>query len=103
SPSGEARLARGLWVSGDFFTVLGVQPILGRVFTTADDQRGCGTAGVVISHSFWQREFGGDPAVIGHTLTLDGQSLEIIGVTPASFFGLEIGRSFDVAAPLCAE
>jgi Acidobacterial duplicated orphan permease len=103
SPSGEARFARGLWVSGNFFTVLGVQPILGRVFTTADDQRGCGATGVVISHAFWQREFGGDPAVIGRTLALDGQSLEIIGVTPAGFFGLEIGRSFDVAVPICAE
>jgi putative ABC transport system permease protein len=103
SPSGEARVARGLWVSGNFFTVLGVQPALGRVFIAADDQRGCGTAGVVISHSFWQREFGGDPAVIGRTLTFDGQSLEIIGVTPASFFGLEIGQSFDVAVPICAE
>src|SRR5262249_21871119 len=50
SPGGEARLARGLWVSGDFFNVLGVRPALGRVFTAADDQRGCGAPGVVISH-----------------------------------------------------
>src|SRR5262245_47138845 len=53
---GEARYAEGLWVSGDFFRTLGVQPVLGRVFTAAEDQRGCGNAGVVISHSFWQRE-----------------------------------------------
>ncbi|HKP11037.1 MAG TPA: ABC transporter permease, partial [Blastocatellia bacterium] len=103
SPSGESRYVRGLWVSGSFFTTLGVRPILGRVFNDADDQRGCGAAGVVISHAFWQSEFGGDPAAVGRTLTLDGQSLEIIGVTPASFFGLEIGQSFDVAVPVCAE
>src|SRR6266487_5060578 len=101
--SGEPRSARGLWVSGDFFSVLGIQPILGRVFTTADDQRGNGLAGVVISFAFWQREFGGDISVIGRKLALDGHTVEVIGVTPASFFGLEIGRSFDVAVPMFSE
>jgi predicted permease len=100
---GEPRFARGLWVSGDFFNVLGVQPVLGRVFSPADDQRGCPSPGVVISHSFWQTEFGGDASVIGKTLKLDGRPFEIIGVTPASFFGLEIGRSYDVAVPICSE
>jgi putative ABC transport system permease protein len=100
---GEARLARALWVSGDFFNVLGVGAALGRVFTSADDQRGCGAPGVVISHRFWEREYGGDPNVIGRKLTLDDRPLEIIGVTPASFSGLEVGRSFDVALPICAE
>jgi putative ABC transport system permease protein len=100
---GEVRRARALWVSGDFFNVLGVSPVLGRVFTTADDQRGCGTPGVVISHAFWQREYGGDAQVIGRKITLDNRPLEIIGVTPANFFGLEVGRSFDLALPICAE
>jgi putative ABC transport system permease protein len=103
SPGGEVRSAQALWVSGGFFNVLGVQPALGRVFTAADDQRGCGAPGVVISHRFWQREYGGDANVIGRKLTLDDRPLEIIGVAPASFFGLEVGRSFDVAAPICAE
>src|SRR5580658_5034718 len=59
--SGEARYAAGLWVSGDFFNMLGVRPILGRVFAASDDRVGCGASGAVISYSFWQREFGGDP------------------------------------------
>ncbi len=100
---GEVRNAQALWVSGGFFSVLGVQPALGRVFTATDDQRGCGAPGVVISHSFWQREFGGDHNVIGRKLTLSNKPFEIIGVTAASFFGLEVGRTFDVALPLCAE
>jgi putative ABC transport system permease protein len=100
---GEVRNARALWVSGDFFNVLGVEPALGRLFTAADDQRGCGAPGVVISHAFWQREYGGDRNVIGRKLTLSDRSFEIIGVTSASFFGLEVGRSFDVALPICAE
>jgi predicted permease len=100
---GQVRPARGMWVSGDFFKVLGVAPVLGRVFTAADDKRGCGTGGVVISHSFWRREFGGATGAVGGKLTLDGQPFEIIGVTPPGFFGLEVGRSFDVAVPICAE
>jgi predicted permease len=100
---GEVRNAQGLWVSGDFFDVLGVRPILGRAFTASDDRRGCGLEGVVISYSFWQREFGGDASVVGKKITLDYQPVEIIGVTPASFFGLEIGQNFDVALPICAE
>ncbi|MBO0726587.1 MAG: ABC transporter permease [Blastocatellia bacterium] len=100
---GEARNARALWVSGDFFNTLGVQPTLGRVFNAADDQRGCGARNVVISYSFWQREYGGDPNIVGRKLTLADQPFEVIGVTPANFFGLEVGRNFDVALPLCAE
>jgi predicted permease len=100
---GEAREANGLFVSGDFFNVLGVAPVLGRVFTSADDRRGCAAAGAVIGYAFWQREFGGDPSAVGRTLTLEGHPFPVIGVTPASFFGLEVGSRFDVAIPLCAE
>jgi len=100
---GEIRPARGLWVSGEFFNVLGVNPELGRLFTAADDQRGCSAPGVVISHGFWQSEFGGARDVVGRKLTLSDHRLEIIGVTPPGFFGLEVGKSFDVAVPICAD
>jgi putative ABC transport system permease protein len=100
---GEVRPAKGLWVSGDFFNVLGVQPALGRVFSKEDDTRGCTAPGVVISDSFWQREYGGDRGIVGRKLTLADLQFEIIGVTPASFFGLEVGKSFDVALPICAD
>ena len=100
---GEVRPARGLWVSGNFFNVLGVNPALGRTFNEADDQRGCNAPGVVISHGFWQSEFGGASDVVGRKLTLSDQQLEIVGVTPPSFFGLEVGKSFDVAVPICAD
>ncbi|HEV2833726.1 MAG TPA: ABC transporter permease [Pyrinomonadaceae bacterium] len=100
---GEVRNAKGLWVSGDFFNVLGVQPQLGRLLTTSDDTRGCAAPGAVISHSFWQSEYGGDPNVIGRKVTLSDKPFEIVGVTPQSFFGLEVGRTFDVALPLCAD
>ena len=100
---GEARYAEGMWVSGSFFQVLQVQPALGRLIAQSDDYRGCGIRGAVISNAFWQREFGGRGNVIGSKLSLYGHPFEIVGVTPPSFFGLEVGRDFDVALPLCAE
>jgi len=100
---GEVRPANALWVSGEFFNVLGVQPELGRTFTPTDDQRGCSAPGVVISHSFWQREYGGDKTVVGRKLTLADHQFEVIGITPPNFFGLEVGKSFDVALPICAD
>ena len=104
STSGEQRFSEdSLWVSGGFFDVLGVRPQLGRLFTEADDVKGCAAPGVVISHAFWSREFGKDPAVVGRTLSANGLRFPVIGVTPAGFHGVEVGRSFDLALPLCAE
>src|SRR5215813_901086 len=85
---GEVRNAEGLFVSGSFFPVLGVQPALGRLFTPEDDTPTCSNAGAVISYAFWQREFGGDPSAIGREVSLDGRRCPVIGVTPASFFGV---------------
>lgn len=103
STGGEARIASGLFVSGDTFRVLGIQPVLGRTMTEADDQPGCTMPPAIISHGFWEREFGGAPDVIGRRLTLDRQPVHIAGVMPRSFFGVEVGRQFDIAVPLCAE
>jgi putative ABC transport system permease protein len=100
---GEVRFAEGLWITGDFFKTLGVTPLLGRLISRDDDRLGCGSPGVVISYPFWQREFGGDAQVLGKKVSLDGHRLDVIGITPASFFGVEVGRNFDVAVPACAE
>lgn len=100
---GEARYVYGSYVSGSFFEVLGVKPHIGRVLSEADDQRGCGTPAVVLSYAYWQREHAGNPAVLGRKFTLQGQVTEIVGVTPPSFYGIEPGRSFDVAVPICAD
>src|SRR5688572_15272356 len=94
--SGEVRPARSLLVSGGLFDVLGVRPALGRLIAEGEDRRGCAPT-IVLSHAFWQREFGGDRAVVGRRLSLDGHPAEIIGVGPAGFFGLEVGRGFDLA------
>jgi len=102
SRAGATEFVEGLWTNGSFFDVLGVPAVLGRTFTVADDDRGGGPDGpvAVISYAFWQRQFGGEAAVIGRTLTLDRTPFTIIGVTPPSFLGPSQGRSFDVAVPL---
>ena len=101
---GEARAVDGIYVSGDFFTTLGVPALIGRTFTPADDVPGGGPDGpvAVISHGMWQRRFGGDTAVIGTPLVIERVPFTIVGVTPPAFFGAEVGRTFDVAVPLNA-
>ena len=100
---GEARYADTLMVSGNFFKTLGIQPTVGRLLSPSDDYRGCGAQGAVISNAFWQREFGGRPRVIGSPITLNGRPFQVIGVTPASFYGIEVGQKFDVAIAICAQ
>jgi putative ABC transport system permease protein len=100
---GEVRKAKGIRVSGDFFHVLGIEPILGRLLGPEDDQPGCSMSGANISYAFWQRNFARDPSVVGKRLTLDGNSFQVIGVTPPGFNGISIGDTFDVAVPICVE
>ncbi|HYL91888.1 MAG TPA: ABC transporter permease [Alphaproteobacteria bacterium] len=103
SQSGEAKYVDAIWVSGTFFKVLQLQPELGRLISPNDDQRGCGSPVAVISYGFWQRAFAGDRDALGKMVWLEGKAFTIAGVTPASFFGVEVGRSFDVAVPVCAD
>jgi predicted permease len=100
---GEVRNAEGLFVSADFFRHLGVTPVLGRTFTSEDDTPTCSNPGTVISYAFWQREFGGEPSALGRTVSLDGHPFPVIGITPESFFGVEVGNRYEVAIPLCAD
>jgi predicted permease len=74
---------QGSKVSGNFFRMLGVAPLLGRVFS--DDETHRGDNSVVLSYGFWQRRFGANKGVLGRTLRLDNQSATIIGVMPPSF------------------
>jgi len=100
---GQVRYAQGLWVSGEFFDVLGIQPVLGRVFHHPDDHPGCGAPGVVLSYGFWQSEFGGQASALAKTVELEGHPFPVLGVTPASFHGVDVGHSFDVAVLICSE
>ena len=102
---GETRNVQGLFVSGRFFDTLGVAAHIGRTFTADDDRRGGGSDGpvAVLSYGFWQREYGGTSDVIGKPIVLDGHPFTIIGVSQRDFRGVQIGRAFDVAAPIGTE
>jgi putative ABC transport system permease protein len=105
SEGGESHFAEGLWVSGDYFRVLGVPAMRGRVFTADDDLRGGGHAGpvAVISHGFWKRHFASDPGIVGKSIRLDRHPFTIIGVTPPWFTGLDVDTHYDVAIPIGCE
>ena len=101
APGGAVQRANGVWVSGEYFGMLGVAPEVGRLITMADDQPGC--AGVaVLSYDFWQRHYGGAAAAVGSTLALNGHPFTIIGVSAPGFYGLNVGGKFEVAAPNCS-
>ena len=100
---GRSRIVKGIYVSGDFFRTLGILPAAGRLISSVDDTTGCGLTGAVISFPFWQREYGSNASAVGSKLTLDGHPAEIIGVTPSGFYGMEVGKSFDIAVPICSE
>jgi predicted permease len=81
---GQPESVEGRAVSADFFSVLGVQPVLGRGFLEEEDQPGHGNV-VVISHEFWQTHFAGSRDVLGRQIKLDDKSYEVLGVAPAKF------------------
>ena len=102
STGGEADFVEGLWASSAFLQVLGIEPRLGRTFIDADNTTGGGPDGpvAVVSYDFWHRRLGGRSDVIGHALVIDNVPLTIVGVTPRGFFGIDVGRRFDVIVPL---
>ena len=71
-------------VAGDYFKVMGVNPLMGRSFTTDDEKPGANPV-VVISHTFWQNRFAGDKEIVGKAITLDDRPFIVIGVMPQSF------------------
>ncbi len=100
---GEGQYVEALWAGGDLFQTLRVAPAVGRLLSADDDGPGCGTPVAVLSHAYWQRAFGGAASVLGQTIRLEGHQFDIVGVSEPSFFGLDVGRRFDVAVPLCAD
>jgi putative ABC transport system permease protein len=98
----DKKPTHSVWVTGDTFSTLDVAPIRGRLFDATDDRPGCGIAGAVISYGFWKAQFGGSESAIGSVVMLDDHPTQIIGVTPARFSGIDVGRSFDIALPLCS-
>jgi len=96
--NGVAELARGQLATANYFSALGVQIILGRDFSDTDDRSGAEPV-AIISHGYWQRRFGSDPAVAGRSLVINNVSFTVIGVTAPEFFGLQAGNQIDLSVP----
>ena len=87
-------------VTGEYFPLLGLRPAAGRLFDERDDQAPMAHQVAVLSHTYWQRRFGGDVAAVGRTMTLGGLPFTIVGVAPAEFFGTEVGVSPSLFVPV---
>ncbi len=94
------QLKGGLLVSGNLFRVMGVQPEVGRAFSEEEDQVAGRNAVVVLGNRFWRTQFGGDRAVIGRRVLLDGVEFSVIGVAPEEFNGLDQYFQPDLYLPL---
>jgi predicted permease len=96
----DMRRFKGLWVSGDFFSVLGVQPWRGRLLQP-QDEGACPVTHVVVSYGYWQNALGGRDLHEGIQFIADNNLVEVVGVTPPKFFGMVVGDNFDIALPFC--
>jgi hypothetical protein len=95
----EVEPVEGMFVTGNYYSGLGVPALIGRTILPKDDRAEAAPV-AVLSYGTWQRRFGADPKVIGRTITLERVPLTVVGVTPAWFFGTEVGRSFELAVPI---
>jgi predicted permease len=103
SADGEADVAYGQAVSGNYFTALGVQPAVGRLLTNEDDQANA-TPVAVLSHRYWQKRFGGDKAIVGKQINLNNLAFTVVGISAKGFDGtMGVGTTQDVSVPLALE
>jgi predicted permease len=100
SDGSRADRAHAQLVTGNYFDVVGVKPVLGRTFIPDEDRTPSGAPVIVLSQSFWQRRFGGSAAVIGHTVRVNTRPYTIIGVMPAGFIGTGLGLAVDAWLPM---
>jgi predicted permease len=101
--SGQADVASGQAVSGNYYAGLGVQPLMGRTITDEDDKAGASPV-AVLSYRYWERRFGGDKEIVGRQINLNNVAFTVVGVTPPGFEGtMQVGSSQDVTIPIAWE
>jgi len=97
---GVTEKVSGELVSGNYYSVLGVRPWIGRLFTQQDDVTPGGHPVAVLSYGFWKSRFGGDPEIIGQALLLNEHPVTVIGVSAPDFYGTSLAHNLDVRVPL---
>jgi len=98
--TGQPEIVWGQLVSGNYFSLLGVEAALGRSFLPEEDEAFGAHAVAVLSHAAWQDRFGGDPQVLGRTIRINDYPFTVVGVAPPGFFGLFSLPEVEVWAPL---
>ncbi len=94
-----AQMGRAHLVTGNYFSVLGVSAMKGRVLSNTDDSTSAPPV-AVLSHNYWQRQFNSDPDIVGKNLVLNGTSFTVVGITPPEFYGVRVRRPPDMWVPL---
>ncbi len=102
-PDAQPEAANARVVSGNYFDVLGIQPLLGRLIHPPDDVTAGAHPVVVLTHGYWQRRFASDPSIVGRSLLLNGQAYSVLGVAPKGFRGETVGQDADIFAPLAMQ
>jgi len=97
---GRTERIQGELVSGNYFTVLGVRPSFGRVFSAEDDTKPDSNPVAVISYDYWKNRFASNPAVVGQTIYVNSYPMTVVGVSAANFKGVEIGTATQVFVPM---
>ena len=90
----------GQLVSGNYFRLLGITPVLGRAISPGDDRTPNAHPVVMLSHEYWASRFGREPSTIGRVITISGTPFTVIGVAPPGFFGIEVGASPSLFVPI---
>jgi hypothetical protein len=96
----EPSTGQGVWVTGGYFPVLGIQPALGRLLGPQDNEPGADNMVTAISHRLWRERFGGKPDVLGQVLRVNGRSFTVVGVAPEGFEGTTLGARPDLYVPM---
>jgi predicted permease len=97
---GNAERANGELVSGNYFDVLGVGTAIGRTFSAEDDKVKNAAPYVVLSYGYWQRRFGGSPAILNQTVDINDHPMTVVGVAQRKFKGTDVGTAVDVFVPM---
>jgi predicted permease len=100
---GETQTLAGAWVTGSYFSTLGVPAQLGRVLTASDDHTGADGPVMVVSDAFWRAHLNQDSSIVGRAFNLNGTTVTIVGIAAPGFFGTEVGDGLDILLPLAAE
>jgi predicted permease len=97
---GQTMNTTGMLVSGSYFSVLGLRPALGRLFTPDDDKTIGAHFVVVLSYDFWERNLGLDPTILGQNIVVNGHPMTVVGVAPAGFNGTTLGEKPRIFVPI---